>query len=155
MGFRKWLRRLSPRKGQRPAAKAQQRRCRPQVEWLEDRTLPTGPFLAAVHNPYLFPPRSVAVGDFNGDGKTDVAAAFNGQNSLALFQGDGAGNLTSTALYKLGDVDPWDSAVGDLNGDGDLDLAVASYAYGGVSVFWGSGLGTRSEERRVGKECRL
>src|SRR2546430_14787538 len=44
-------------------------------------------------------------------------------------------------------------AVGDFNGDRVQDLAVTNFDSNTISVLLGNGDG-RSEERRVGKECR-
>src|SRR2546425_6565506 len=59
---------------------------------------------------------------------------------------------------------PSKTVMADLNGDGLMDLVVVDNGYdwvvdrGGVSVLLGRSDGTfsgqRSEERRVGKECR-
>lgn len=39
-------------------------------------------------------PQSVAVGDFNGDGKLDLAVANGGSNTVSVLLGDGTGNFT-------------------------------------------------------------
>ena len=45
-------------------------------------------------------PYSVAVGDFNGDGKQDLAVAnFGYSGNVSIFLGDGAGNFS--ARHKL------------------------------------------------------
>jgi hypothetical protein len=98
----------------------------------------TIPLLAGSH------PHSVAVGDFNGDGKLDLALADEGKGNAAVLLGNGNGTFSS-ALYWPAGIDPISVAVGDFNGDGKLDLAVADYGTnstnGGVSVLLGNGNG--------------
>ena len=69
-------------------------------------------------------PNSVAVGDFNGDGKQDLAFADLGSDVVAILLGDGAGNFNKyPRLYLAGD-NAQAVAAGDFNGDGKQDLAV-------------------------------
>ncbi len=82
---------------------------------------------------------SVAVGDFNGDGKLDLAVA-NAGNTVSIFLGDGKGNFTLASSPVVGSS-PYSVAVGDFNGDGKLDLAVANYGSGTVSILLGDGAG--------------
>jgi hypothetical protein len=110
-----------------------------------------GTFLTAKSYPAGIAPKSVAVGDFNGDGKQDLAVADIGDNyakgqgvSVLLGQGDGS---FLTAKTYVAWVDPYSVAVGDFNGDGKQDLAVANhgefpYTNGNVSVLLGQGDGT-------------
>src|SRR5437762_1037260 len=101
-------------------------------------------------------PTSVTAGDFNRDGVQDLATGnwFSGDVSVLL----GIGNRTFEQPASLpSGVSVISPVVGDFDGDGKLDLAVANYSNNNISVLWGSGVGTfqqRSEERRVGKECR-
>src|SRR3989454_1109730 len=101
-------------------------------------------------------PRSVAVGDFNGDRKQDLAVANAGSTTVSVLLGNGDGTFQPAASFVVGTNGPWSVAVGDFNGDGKQDLAAANYGSPTVSVLLGNGDGTfqRSEERRVGKECR-
>jgi hypothetical protein len=85
-----------------------------------------------------FAPTSVVVGDFNGDGKPDIAFAGGGGVSVLLGNGDGTFQVAGT--YDTQD-DPGPLAVGDFNGDGNLDIAVAQAA-GGLLVLFGNGDGT-------------
>jgi uncharacterized protein (DUF2141 family) len=98
-------------------------------------------------------PSWVAVGDFNGDGKLDLAVANSCGNdpscqssgTVSILLGDGLGNFTLVSSPAI-DLQPAYVAVGDFNGDGKLDLAVASPnpAYpqpGAVSVLLGDGGG--------------
>jgi hypothetical protein len=79
---------------------------------------------------------AIAAGDFNNDGKLDLAV-LNGEGlSIALGNGDGTFQAPTTYPYLTGDS----LAVGDFNGDGNLDL-VAPYG-NGVGVFLGNGDGT-------------
>ena len=70
-------------------------------------------------------PFSVAVGDFNGDGKQDLAVANDGSDNVSILLGDGAGNFSAPTNFAVGDG-PVSVAVGDFNGDGKQDLAVAN-----------------------------
>ncbi len=86
---------------------------------------------------------SVAVGDFNGDGKQDLAVANAGANNVSIFLGDGFGHFSATTSVGAGDG-AWSVAVGDFNGDGKQDLAVADRASGKVSILLGNGDGAFS-----------
>jgi hypothetical protein len=79
-------------------------------------------------------PASVAVGDFNGDGKQDLAVAnlFSATVSVMLRKSDNTGFETKVD-YGAGDH-PASVAVGDFNGDGKQDLAVANLNSATVSV---------------------
>ena len=81
----------------------------------------------------------VAAGDFNGDGKRDVAEAYTGSVSILL--GNGDGTFQSAVQYGAGISGP--IAVGDFNGDGKLDVVGVNAAISpGVSVLLGKGDGT-------------
>lgn len=63
--------------------------------------------------------RPFAVGDFNGDGKADLAGVGGGEVMILL--GNGGGTFQTGASYAIqGFLGP--IAVGDLNGDGRADL---------------------------------
>ncbi len=83
---------------------------------------------------------AVAVGDFNGDGKLDLAVANREGNTVSILLGDGAGNFTLVSSLAVV-AEPYSVAVGDFNGDGKLDLAVANNDSGTVCVFLGDGTG--------------
>jgi uncharacterized protein (UPF0548 family) len=122
-------------------------RARPSLEVLEDRALPsTVNFAPAMNFAAGSTPFSVAVGDFNGDGKPDLAVANTFGSNVSVLLGNGDGSLQSAVNYATGPR-PNSVAVGDFNGDGKQDLAVANRGdprVGGdaVSVLLGNGDGT-------------
>jgi uncharacterized protein (TIGR03437 family) len=86
-------------------------------------------------------PSFVVVGDFNEDGKADLAATnFNGKN-ISVFLGNGDGTFRPSVFYDVGTY-PNSVAIGDFNGDGSADLAVANQFDENVSVLLGNGDGT-------------
>ena len=88
-------------------------------------------------------PDAVAVGDFNSDGKPDLAVAnsTSGTVTILLNNGDGTFTQASGSPIAVG-AGPDAVAVGDFNTDGALDLAVANGKAGTVTVLLGKGNGT-------------
>src|SRR6266849_5705089 len=85
--------------------------------------------------------RSLVVGEFNGDGKADLAVANSSDNTVSVLLGNGDGTFQARLDYAAGSF-PEQLAVGDLNGDGKADLAVADAGARAVSVLLGNGDGT-------------
>jgi len=94
-------------------------------------------------------PGSIVAGDFNGDGRIDLAVAGDSYNSItntnvgevSVLLGNGDGTFQPPVTYAVGSV-PTGLVAGDFNGDGHLDLAVANELSGTVSVLLGNGDGT-------------
>ena len=83
----------------------------------------------------------IAVGDFNGDGKPDLAVA-DLEGTVTILLGDGSGGFSPAPNSPVAvGVNPYLVVVGDFNQDGKLDLATANYGSGDVSVLFGDGTG--------------
>jgi len=79
----------------------------------------------------------VAIGDFNNDGKLDVAfASANGDATVQVFLGRGDGTFNKGVTYQTAFYG-YSAYAADVNGDGKLDIVT-----GGVSVLLGNGDGT-------------
>src|SRR5215471_11470460 len=81
----------------------------------------------------------VGVGDFNGDGKLDLAVVFS--DAVSILLGDGDGTFQPGVNYATGFA-PDSLVIGDFNKDGNLDVAVRSQGSNEVSVLVGNGDGT-------------
>jgi hypothetical protein len=109
-----------------------------------------GTFQTPVTNLLPDSPAGLAAGDFNGDGKLDLAILFSLENgsstdSVTLYLGDGDGSFRTGATYAIGPNASW-LVVGDVNKDGKPDLVIAnsgsSSELGNITVLLGNGDGT-------------
>ena len=92
-----------------------------------------GTFRSAVSFPAGSHSYSIATGEFNGDGKADLAVANYGSTNVAVLLGNGDGTF-QTAVDYSSLAGTWALTVGDFNGDGRPDLAVSNAESANVSV---------------------
>lgn len=111
---------------------------RPDIESLEGRRVLA--FTAPVSFPVGTNPAGIAVGDFNGDARDDMAVVNTGV-SVSVLMSNGDGSFQPKVDYPVG-LGAVDATAGDLNGDGKLDLIVVGAA---VDVLMGNGDGTFAE----------
>jgi hypothetical protein len=92
-------------------------------------------------------PLFVKTGDFNRDGKMDMAVTLNNPGQVAVLLGNGDGTFQTAVPYAV-ESGPQDLAVADVNGDANPDLLVVNECghvdgcrQGTVSVLLGNGDG--------------
>jgi large repetitive protein len=105
-------------------------------------TTPTGAATPTFATQVTFPtgpgPRTVSIGDFNSDGKPDLAAVnYDSNNVSILFNTTTAGATTPTfspqVLFATG-IGPYFGSIGDINSDGKPDLVVGNLFDANVSI---------------------
>ena len=84
-------------------------------------------------------PSQMAVADFNGDGKADLAVIDRSTSSLLVFLGNGDGTFSSPVSYFAGSGGAY-LVTADFNGDGHFDVAVSGGA--NIAILLGKGDGT-------------
>jgi hypothetical protein len=91
-------------------------------------------------------PIGVTVGDFNGDGKLDLAVTNSDSDTLSILLGNGDGTFRSAVNYPTAYY-PEFIAAAELSGDGKTDLVVLNSSVNSVSIFLGNGDGTFAPRR--------
>ncbi len=78
-------------------------------------------------------PISITVGDFNGDGRSDLAVANRYDNTVSLLLGNGDGSFQLQMTFPTG-KGPTSVVTADFTGRGRSDLAIANLSDNTVSV---------------------
>src|SRR5262249_29382797 len=115
---------------------------------------------------------ALIAGDFNRDGRLDLAAANTGSNDVSVLLGNGDGTFQEQKRFAVGEVPNWLAtadfstgavlgavssqrglpsglAMADFNGDGIPDLVVTNYRSRAISVLLGNGDGNFGAELRL------
>jgi flagellin-like hook-associated protein FlgL len=89
---------------------------------------------------------ALAVGDFNGDGRNDIASISQNDNNYSVFLNQGNGSFASRVSYALPNtgtnLNVEAISLADFNNDGILDIITASYDANTVNISFGKGNGT-------------
>ena len=112
--------------------------------------------LALEPNLEFLPGETIAVGDFNGDGKLDIVIgqsdSFAGTGTVSFYPGNGRGSFGAPVSTNTRDQ-IFSLLTGDFNGDGNLDLLIGTTHGGensGAAVLLGDGHGTFTKKPTFG-----
>jgi hypothetical protein len=112
-----------------------------------------GSFLPAVSYQVGTGPGAVVVGDFDHDGKLDLATANSGDNTITVLLGNGNGTFQDSPgslaqnTYFVGSS-PSALVADDFLHNGNLDLVAANFGDNTVTVLLGNGDGTFQDDPR-------
>lgn len=125
-----------------PSLFAPSRRTRPLVGPGSTTGLQPG-FVSAERLPSGTLPTALVSGDFNEDGKPDLAISNGGDNTVTVLLGDGAGGFVNPPglLYTTGSTPVWLTAA-KLTSSGHIDIIAVDADSNQVEVFRGNGNGT-------------
>ncbi|MBF0125500.1 MAG: VCBS repeat-containing protein, partial [Magnetococcales bacterium] len=105
-----------------------------------DGLLPSVSFATAINYAVGIFPYSVTSGDFNSDGRLDLASVNFGNGNLSVLLGNGGGGFSGAVNYAIGSG-PISVTSGDFNNDSRLDIASANQDGHNVSVLLNNGSG--------------
>jgi hypothetical protein len=112
-----------------------------------------GTFQAPLSQTLERPSTSLALADFNGDGKLDLLHGYPGAALMALGNGDGSFLLTAPNQQPVYSTNPDDFGLTtvrgeDMNGDGKPDALVADYNAGTLTIVLNNGSGFSDASKR-------
>lgn len=99
----------------------------------------SGTFTNTINSPIGSANGKNATGDFNNDGKMDLAVT-NFYNTSVLL-GIGTGSFSAAVTFPTS-TNPSDVVAGDFNSDGKIDLAITNSGANNVSILIGNGAGS-------------
>ena len=108
----------------------------------QNNSTPGSVALTKVDVPARVHPFALSAGDFNGDGKLDLAVSQYQDDSIFVMNNNyTSGSITSgaftfnTNMFYGSDAEPQGVTVGDLDNDKKADIVVANYGANSVSIF--------------------
>ncbi len=84
---------------------------------------------------------AIVTGDFDGDGKLDLAVTDSVGNTVTILLGNGDGTFGMPTTIPVGSG-PDSIVAADFNNDGKLDLAIANFGDNTITLLLGNGDGT-------------
>ena len=94
----------------------------------------------------------LAVADFNGDGKPDIAVTDNGNKAVVIYLNNGSGSFSTpiSTTIQMSALGPGSIVAGDFNEDGKQDLIVGTVAGPQADIFLaGNGDGTFTQGKTL------
>jgi hypothetical protein len=116
---------------------------RPELLWGQQIS-----FATRLDTPIGEQPSSVATGDFDRDGNTDLTVTNHGSGDISVLLGNGDGTFAGEKILVIEAGVPSAVATEDMDGDGRLDLVVTSDVDSSVTILLGNGDGTFQERSR-------
>ncbi|MBI3820367.1 MAG: VCBS repeat-containing protein [Planctomycetes bacterium] len=104
----------------------------------------TGGFTALPDTPFISNTQAGALGDFNGDGDSDLITLqgpFNGQTGMTIYYGNHTGMFNSGIVQFDTGGDPRCVVIGDFTGDGRNDIAAGIFNSNLIGLFINDGAG--------------
>jgi len=100
-----------------------------------DTVFTAGSFATKIDFATGYLPNGLVTGDFDDDGKPDLAVANYGDNNIGVYKNNSQNGAIAFAVPQLlaSSTGPKELVAGDLDGDGKIDLATGSQS--GISVF--------------------
>ena len=100
-------------------------------------------FQLTYHSNNINRPVSLAIGDYNNDGRLDIFVISDGSESIVALLGYGNGTFSRRTIYYAAKYcTPFSIAVADFNNDGRLDIAVTLLSVDNVNILLGRSNGT-------------